>query len=471
VLSGAGTAGAYHAGVLRALHEAGVKIDIVAGVGMGVASALFAAVDGGARLWEQDGLWRGHAALRMYRWRRTLHVGLAALAIALGVLVLPLSLFLVAVLVYPAAFLLEVLGLSVGPDLVAGYGRLLASAFAPEAIPTILPRILVLALLVLLVMLAAGLVQAARAGARRRERGPVWWRAFGAPIVAEDVTARFADALWSLIRGTTLRRSSLEDLSQSYTELLRENLGQPGFRELLVTAHDLDARRDLIFALLTEPHRQAFFARRAGPEGDRRQSEILDLAGVGGRHLGDALAGGVTVPVGAEPHLIEFAADGYWRGETHRLCSRPDALGRVIDELMVAGAEQVLLVSASAELSGAHTLGAGRRDPRGRLGEYLNASEAAALRGATVTRARRLRGGYVIRPAHNPLGPFDFRGAYDDRSDRDIPLSELVECGYQDAYRQFVDPVIGAGGDRLHQTTREEEGARKTPRPVDGPTP
>ena len=31
VLTGTGTAGAYHAGVLRALHEAGVKLDIVAG--------------------------------------------------------------------------------------------------------------------------------------------------------------------------------------------------------------------------------------------------------------------------------------------------------------------------------------------------------------------------------------------------------------------------------------------------------
>ena len=36
VLAGTGTAGAYHAGVLRALDEAGVKIDIVAGRGMGL---------------------------------------------------------------------------------------------------------------------------------------------------------------------------------------------------------------------------------------------------------------------------------------------------------------------------------------------------------------------------------------------------------------------------------------------------
>ena len=39
VFTGSGTAGAYHAGVLRALHEAGVKIDIVAGRGIGARGA------------------------------------------------------------------------------------------------------------------------------------------------------------------------------------------------------------------------------------------------------------------------------------------------------------------------------------------------------------------------------------------------------------------------------------------------
>ena len=58
VLTGTGTAGAYHAGVLRALHEAGVKIDLMAGRGIGVVGAMFGAVDGGARLWDTDGLWR-----------------------------------------------------------------------------------------------------------------------------------------------------------------------------------------------------------------------------------------------------------------------------------------------------------------------------------------------------------------------------------------------------------------------------
>ena len=58
VLTGIGTAGAYHAGVLRALHEAGVRVDLVAGRGVGALGALFAAIDGGARLWDPGGLWR-----------------------------------------------------------------------------------------------------------------------------------------------------------------------------------------------------------------------------------------------------------------------------------------------------------------------------------------------------------------------------------------------------------------------------
>src|SRR5436190_12812822 len=68
VLIGTGTAGAYHAGVLRALHEAGVKLDVVAGRGIGVVGALFAAIDGVQRLWEDNGLWRTPDLRSLYRW-------------------------------------------------------------------------------------------------------------------------------------------------------------------------------------------------------------------------------------------------------------------------------------------------------------------------------------------------------------------------------------------------------------------
>ena len=83
VLTGIGTAGAYHAGVLRALHEAGVKLDIVAGRGVGVVGALFAAIDGVQRLWDEKGFWRAPAVRSLYPWRAVWR--LAARAVALSV--------------------------------------------------------------------------------------------------------------------------------------------------------------------------------------------------------------------------------------------------------------------------------------------------------------------------------------------------------------------------------------------------
>jgi hypothetical protein len=55
----------------------------------------------------------------------------------------------------------------------------------------------------------------------------------------------------------------------------------------------------------------------------------------------------------------------------------------------------------------------------------------------------------VVCPAYNPVGPLDVAGCYDERSDRFVTLGELMDRGYQDAYRQFIDPVVGASGERL----------------------
>jgi hypothetical protein len=40
-------------------------------------------------------------------------------------------------------------------------------------------------------------------------------------------------------------------------------------------------------------------------------------------------------------------------------------------------------------------------------------------------------------------------GCYDERSDRRVTLTEVADRGYEDAYRQFIDPVVGASGERL----------------------
>ena len=153
------------------------------------------------------------------------------------------------------------------------------------------------------------------------------------------------------------------------------------------------------------------------------------------------------MPLATEWHPVTFAPDAYWRGETHRLGDRPACLIRLVDELIDLGVEQIVLASAAPRTPGPHALAAPRLDPRGRLGEYLFSSEAAIVRDATTT-----TGGiriFTIRPPHNPTGPFDFDGGYDDRSRRRVGLAELMNRGYEDAYHQFVEPVVGASGEKV----------------------
>ncbi len=71
------------------------------------------------------------------------------------------------------------------------------------------------------------------------------------------------------------------------------------------------------------------------------------------------------------------------------------------------------------------------------------------MRDALERYAGRFAGLYVIRPHHNPLGPLDFAGVYDERSDRMHALGELTDRGYEDAYRQFIEPVVAVGGERI----------------------
>jgi hypothetical protein len=232
-------------------------------------------------------------------------------------------------------------------------------------------------------------------------------------------------------------------------DLLLENLGQPGFRELLLIAHDIDARRDLLFGLLSEPHRSRFFNRPTLDGG--RHAEAFDLAGVGRDHIMDALSANLTLPVATDSHLIRFSPESAWRGETHRTCDRPASFERLLEELRVAGAEQVIVVSAAPSSARVHELASGRGDPRGRAGEQLAAFEVAGLRDALEGAGGRFAGLFVIRPAHNPLGPLDFGGVYDERSDRTYTLSELLDRGYEDAFRQFIEPVVAVSGERIAQ--------------------
>ncbi len=457
VLSGTGADGAYHAGVLRALHEAGVKIDLAAGRGVGAASAVFAAVDGGARLWEAHGLWSGPRRASLYRWSWPLRIVGWSLAASGVVLLSPLAFLGVALVVYPIGALLGMAGLEAGATVVSAYAGLLSAAFEPPRLPTWIPRLVTVLAGAALAGLMAGIVWTRwRTPIRRRAAGSRAWRLMGAPVDARPAVAEFTRGIWDLMRGgAAVAAPRPEDLSQRYCELLQENLNQPGFRQLLMVVHDLDAQRDLVFALLGPTGHDAVLPGPGAPAA--RRAEAFDL-GAGARgHLIDIVAGSLTVPGACDPRLLRFGADTYWRGETHRVCDRPASLTRLLEEVAAAGVEQILLVTASPDPPGPHELRRPRLDGLGRFGEQVAADEAAAIRDAERHAARMFRGVYTIRPAHNPIGPFDLNGAYDERSDRHQRLGELMDRGHEDAYRLFVEPVLGDSGDRIS----EERGGRE----------
>jgi hypothetical protein len=290
----------------------------------------------------------------------------------------------------------------------------------------------------------------------RRHRGAFWWRLLPAPLSSAPAVAHSWRAMWDLLRGAAqLKEPSPLELCRRFIELAAENLGQPGVRELVLAVHDLDAHRDLVFALVSETRRPDLHRR----DGNGRRAEVFDLSGVARDYLPEVLAGALAVPVASEPSTLRFAADGYWRGEIHRLCDRPGIFTRLLEELTELGAEQILVVTAAPDARGPHSLSPPRLDGRGRLGQYLESAEAAAVRDAIRQAAcpvereagRRSARIFPIRPAHNPIGPFDFTGGFDDRSDRRQPLEELMARGYEDAYHQFIEPVVGASGERVGQ--------------------
>ena len=387
----------------------------------------------------------------MYPWRPAFRLVAAAVALSIVLLALPLVAAAAGLVVFPLDFLLKIVGVSAADGLVVWYLNAASDALAPGALPTWLPRAVLLSLLT-----AVGIAVAAAWMERdkRAVRGPIWWRLVRAPLLATPAVELCWTVVWDLVRGAApLRRPGQAELARRYTELLTENLGQPGFRELLILVHDLDAGRDLLCALVNEERRRNLVRRPSASATEARRAEVLDLAGVGREHLQDAVSAALTVPIATEPHLVRFSPDAYWRGEAHRLYDRPGSLARLMEELSALDVQQVVIVSAAPASPGPHALSRSRLDGRGRLGEYLQAAEAAAVHDACAAGARLGQRVYLIHPVHNPIGPFDFQGAYDERSDRRRPLDELMSRGYEDGYHQFIEPVVGASGEGVGQGT------------------
>lgn len=446
LLCGTGTAGAYQAGVLRALADSGVKIDVLAGHGPGAANALAAAIDGSARLWDDGGPWTSARLAQAYRWRPALRALFLGLIVSALLLLSPLLVLVVAAALYALAMLAALVNLTgTSEALVGAYLRLVEVLFDPPILPTLIPRAILLATLIVLAVLAVSAIRTlAQDRSRRRFRGGFWWRLVGTPLKADEPGRGLASALWSLVRGASAApEPDLESMGRRYVEVLSDNLGQPGFREVLVAVHDLDARRDLVGALLAPGGRGRFEARRTG--GGPREAETVDFTGPERQLVVDFLEGALRLPIATPAWTVTLPADGYWRGERHHWCDRPELATRLLDEVANLGVAQVVLVGAAPEPAVPHGLRARPGDLRSRIGAEVRSIETAVFDELCIAAAGRFAGAFVIRPVHNPVGPFDFGGVYDEGSDRKVSLAELITQGFADAYRQFIEPVVAAG--------------------------
>jgi hypothetical protein len=461
VLAGSGTAGAYHAGVVKALDESGVKIDLVVGSGIGAVAAAFAAVAGSAKLYGKGGFWDGASWSSFYRLRLAVRTPLLLLGASFGVFLLPLLLALGVGLFFPLVLIVDMMspGLPsrVFGDLWAAPAVLRGPYLAALAAPIFALSVLMVAFLI-------------RLAVRERRR---YAEAFESVLDAGPGEARLRRGLWEIARGPALSTSpsSEADLGRRYVALASENLGQPGFRELIVRAADLDTGAALPFLLLQDEHRAAFATARS--RGSRARPDTLsgavDLRAPGYAELFfDAVVTGLLPPLGPPVRRVAFPRGGVYAGEVHRLADGTLAAGCGISEAVAAGAEQVIVVSAAPEAAG---LPQRRRGVRAIADAVLAALERQSVEQDVATAERmnrmvetlghRTEAGrawqdpatgqmvhdfalYVIRPERRTLGPLELDGARDPATEVVELPSDLLDLGYRDAYRLFVEPVVGA---------------------------
>jgi hypothetical protein len=452
VFTGSGTTGAYHAGVLKALDESGVKIDVVVGSGVGTIAADFAAVSGGARLYGPNGFWQGTGWGSFYRIRPALRLALMLLGISFVVFALPLLMGLLVGLLIPVVLLAD----RVSPGLAFGFLDKLWSA--PEALSgTYLAALAIPVFVLALLAAVAAVVLVLRDGRRVPE-------AFESLLDARPGLTRLRRGLWEIARGASLSGGppSEAELGRRYATLLSENLGEPGFRELVLRTTDLDRGDALTFVLLRGRDQEVVRPRAAGVK------DVVDLGAPGHAVLFfDAAATGLLCPLAMPLRRVSFPKGGAYAGETHRLTDATFVPGSGIAEALAAGAEQVIVVSGVPETS---VPLARRRGPRARMDAAVRTLEQQAARELeAVDRLNRIvstlghrgsdgRGAWedpasgriyrevdlwVVRPERRSLGPMEFDGVRDPATEVVQTVEDLLEQGWRDAYRQFVEPVVG----------------------------
>ena len=458
VLAGTGVAGAYHAGVLKALDESGVKVDLVVGSGAGTVSAAFAAVAAGSSLYGDGGFWDGIRWDGLFRLRPIIRLALLLVGCSLGVLAVPLLLAILAGLLFPLVLVAD-LAFPGAP------ARALAMLWAPDSL-----RAPYLAALAVPIAAVAAVLASATLGAYLRDR-----RRFGERfewlLDPSPARARLLRHLGEAVRGAA--HSGLpgsDDIGPRFVTVASENMGQPGFRELILRAADLETGGPLAFTLLQEPHQAAYTKARehAARERGGREPDIVPLRDHASALL-EAVLTGLLPPLAAPVQRLSFPKGGVHAGETHRLADATIAGGCGIADALAAGAEQVVVVTAAPEDArplprrrGLRALADGLLGTLERRSVELELRETERINRIVETLGHEAENGkrawqdpatarlyrpvslWVIRPEQRRLGPLEFDGAQDPSSEILEEPWDLLEQGSKDAYRQFVEPVVGS---------------------------
>ncbi|MBN2371484.1 MAG: hypothetical protein JXO72_13460 [Vicinamibacteria bacterium] len=457
VFSGVGTAGAYHAGVLKALEESGVKVDLVVGSGIGAVAAAFAAVSAGDKLYGIGGFWEGVKSSSFYRIRRGVRLLLILIGAGLAAFALPVLLAVIAGVLSVPALLIDLFNPGWASRALTMLGVTPQSMRAAYGVALSVP-----AFALFLTIAIVGV----RALLDRRR----FAESLQAVFDARPAHDHFLKHLWEAVRGPSLSPpASAAALGERYLAFCAENEGQPRFRRLILRTADLDTGRTLCFALLDDDALGALSeARKHG--GSPRDTGVVDLRSPGaGRLLVEAMLSALLPPLLAPLTQVVFPKGGVYASESHRLADGTLSAGCGVADALAAGAEQVVLVS-SVPVSTAHRLG--RRGPWAvaeslvalierqalerdiheterinRLIESLGAVDENGEPGwqdpatGKLYRAINL---YVVRPRQRALGPLSFDDRRDPDSEAAVDLADLVEQGHHDAYYQFVEPVVGS---------------------------
>jgi hypothetical protein len=449
VFAGTGASGAYHAGVLKALDEAGVRIDIMVGTGVGVLAAAFGAAAAGPALYGEKGLWRTLSSRRVFRLRSGLRFLRALGLVALSAFVVPAVLALILGLLLPV-FLAVDFG---RPGFMTDISQNLA-ALAPGLRLFFVIALAAPTFFAFLFVLFRGV---AILRTSKRRFGESLESAFDLSGIESDLSRR----LWEVARGPALNEPPPDAaaVGLQFAGLIAENLGQPGFRGLVLRAANLDARRPLVLKLVGDDRSSA--VRNA-------DGHVLDLKdSAAAPLLFDVVATAFSALPFAKPRRVRLPKQGAFGGEIHRISEGSPLAGCGIAEAIALGADQIVVVTGSAkdpgphgERRGARALAAALLALQERTAIDADLAEAERMNRVVETvghqkstgerewqdplTGRRFRSVtiHAVRPRRSVLRPLDLDGAINPASEVETTLIDWLDEGQRDAHRCFLDTAF-----------------------------